>query len=78
MLVVARFLKPLAHSPANCVKCFCPMELLEPVKDRTWLAQATNALNQHWQKKNAAKQLHRPKLGAHLENQEAINKVNTP
>ena len=25
-------------------------------KDRTWLAKVTNALNQHWQNKNAAKQ----------------------
>jgi hypothetical protein len=31
-------------------------ELLEQVEDRTWLAKITNALNQHWQKRNAAKQ----------------------
>jgi hypothetical protein len=31
------------------------MELLEQVQDRTWLAKVTNALNQHWQKRNAAK-----------------------
>ncbi len=24
-------------------------------KDRAWLAKMTNALNQHWQRKNAAK-----------------------
>jgi hypothetical protein len=24
-------------------------------KDRTWLAKVTNALNQHWQMKNAAR-----------------------
>jgi hypothetical protein len=29
--------------------------LLEPVKDRPWLAKVTNALNQYWQRKNAAK-----------------------
>jgi hypothetical protein len=25
------------------------------MNDRTWVAKVTNALNQHWQKKNAAK-----------------------
>jgi hypothetical protein len=27
---------------------------MEQVKDRTWLAKVTYALNQHWQTKNAA------------------------
>jgi hypothetical protein len=31
------------------------LEVLELVKDRTWLAKVTNALNQHWQRKNTAK-----------------------
>jgi len=34
------------------------LELLELVKDRTWLARVTKALNQHWQNKNAAKKNH--------------------
>src|ERR1039457_6587648 len=55
ILVVARLLKPLGNPPANSVKFFAALELLELVKDRTWLAKVTNALNQHWQKKNAAK-----------------------
>jgi hypothetical protein len=29
--------------------------VLELAKERAWLAKATNAINQHWQKKNAAK-----------------------
>jgi hypothetical protein len=29
--------------------------LLEQVEDRTWRAKVTNALNQYWQRKNAAK-----------------------
>jgi hypothetical protein len=37
------------------VKYFAASELLEQVEDRTWLAKVTNALNQHWQKRNAAK-----------------------
>jgi len=55
ILVVARLLKPLGNPPPNSVKFFAASELLEQVKDRAWLAKVTNALNQHWQKKNAAK-----------------------
>lgn len=55
VLVAARLLKPLGNPPANSVKFFAALELLEQVKDRAWLAKVTNALNQHWQKKNAAK-----------------------
>jgi hypothetical protein len=55
ILVAARLLKPLGNPPANSVKFFATLELLELVKDRTWLAKVTNALNLHWQKRNAAK-----------------------
>jgi len=55
ILVAARLLKPLGNQPANSVKFFATLELLELVKDRTWLAKFTNALNQHWQRRNAAK-----------------------
>jgi hypothetical protein len=34
---------------------FAASELLEQMQDRTWLAKITNALNQHWQKRNANK-----------------------
>jgi hypothetical protein len=54
ILVAARLLKPLGNPPANSVKYFATLELLEQIEDRTWLAKVTNALNQHWQKKNAA------------------------
>ena len=54
-LVAARLLKPLGNPPPSSVKYFAALELLEQVKDRTWLAKVTNALNQHWQRKNAAK-----------------------
>jgi hypothetical protein len=56
ILVAAKLLKPLGNPPANSVKFFATVEVLEQVKDRTWLAKVTNALNQHWQRKNAAKQ----------------------
>ena len=55
ILVAARLLKPLGNPPANSVKFFATLEVLELVKDRAWLGKVTNALNQHWQKKNAAK-----------------------
>src|ERR1035437_1235548 len=58
ILVAARLLKPLGNPPPNSVKFFAASELLEQVKDRTWLAKVTNALNQHWQKRNAAKRKH--------------------
>lgn len=56
VLVVAKLLKPLGNPPANSVKFYCALEVLEHSKDRLWLARVTNALNQHWQKKNAMKQ----------------------
>src|SRR5450432_1366179 len=58
ILVAARLLKPLGNPPPNSVKFFAASELLEQVQDRTWLAKVTNALNQHWQKRNAAKRKH--------------------
>jgi len=55
ILVAARLLKPLGNPPPNSVKFFATLELLELIKDRAWLAKVTNALNQHWQSKNARK-----------------------
>jgi hypothetical protein len=55
ILVAARLLKPLGNPPSNSVKFFATAEVLELAKDRGWLSRMTNALNQHWQKKNAAK-----------------------
>ena len=55
VLVAARLLKPLGNPPPNSVKFFAAAEVVEQTKDRAWLAKVTNALNQHWQKKNAAK-----------------------
>ena len=55
VLVAARLLKPLGNPPPNSVKFFAALEVLEQANDRGWLAKMTNALNQHWQRKNAAK-----------------------
>jgi hypothetical protein len=43
------------YPPPHSVKFFAASELLEQVKDRTWLGKVTNTLNHHWQKRNAAK-----------------------
>jgi hypothetical protein len=51
ILVAAHLLKPQGSPPANSVKYIATLELLEPVKDRTWLAQVTHAINQYWQRK---------------------------
>jgi hypothetical protein len=59
ILVAARLLKPLGNPPPNSVKYFAALEVIEQGKDRAWLAKVTNALNQHWQKKNAAKRKQR-------------------
>ena len=53
ILMAARLLKPLGNPSPYNVKFFAVSELLEQVEDRVWLAKVTNALNQHWQKKNA-------------------------
>jgi hypothetical protein len=58
ILITARLLKPLGNPAANGIKFFAASELLEQVQDRAWLAKVTNALNQHWQKRNAAKKNH--------------------
>jgi hypothetical protein len=55
ILVAARLLKPLGNPLQSRVKYFAASESLEPVQDRAWLTKVTNALKQHWQKKNAAK-----------------------
>jgi hypothetical protein len=67
ILVAAKLVKPLGNPPANSVKFFATLELLEQVKDRAWLAKATNALNQHWQRKNREKKNRLPQSQIALE-----------
>ena len=45
----------MTHPVCQARHSVATLELLEQVQDRTWLAKVTNALNQHWQKKDAAK-----------------------
>ena|SRR5690242_2006761 len=53
VLIAAKLLKPLGNPPANGIKFFATVDVLELVKDRSWLARMTNTVCQHWQKKNA-------------------------
>jgi hypothetical protein len=47
----------LGLSTPNSVKFFATLELLEQARDRTWPAKITNAVSQHWQRKNAEKKI---------------------
>ena len=55
VLVAARLLKPLGNPAPNAIKFFATSELLELVKDKSWLVKVTNAVNAHWRQQNAAK-----------------------
>jgi len=54
-LVAAKLLKPLGNPPVNGIKFFATADLLEQVKDRSWLVRMSATIYQHWQKKNARK-----------------------
>jgi hypothetical protein len=54
-LVSSRLLKPLGNPPANGIKFFCTADILELMKDRSWLTKVTNTINQHWHRQNARK-----------------------
>lgn len=55
VLVAARLLKPLGNPPANGIKFFAAAKLLELSQDESWLSRATNAIHQHWHRKNRRK-----------------------
>lgn len=55
VLVAARLLKPLGTPQPNSVKYFAAVNVIEFIKDRSWLAKMTNAVSQHWRTKNQHK-----------------------
>jgi len=55
-------------------QAFAASELLELVKDRTRLVKITNALNQHWQKRNPVKKM-RPTNGSQNEHVAASSNI---
>lgn len=56
-LVAAKLLKPLGNPPANGIKYFATADLLEASKESQWMARMSSTIYQHWQKKNARKNL---------------------
>jgi hypothetical protein len=58
ILVAARLLKPLGNPAANGIKFFATADVLELLKDRSWLTKVTNTINQHWHRQNARKKCH--------------------
>lgn len=52
ILVASRLLKPLGNPAPNAIKFFATADLLELLKDRSWLAKMTSVIGQHWQRKN--------------------------
>jgi hypothetical protein len=57
ILVATRLLKPLGNPPVNGIKYFSASDVLELSNDRVWLTKATNAITQHWQKKNSIQKI---------------------
>ena len=55
VLVASRLLKPLGNPPANGIKYFATSDIVESIKDRTWLVRVTTTVHQHWHKKNQRK-----------------------
>ena len=53
VLVSTKLLKPIGNPPENGVKYFNTAEVLEVSRNPTWLARMTNAIHQHWHRKNA-------------------------
>jgi hypothetical protein len=58
ILVSSRLLKPLGNPAPNGIKFFATADILELVKDRSWLAKITNTVNQHWHRQNSRKKCH--------------------
>ena len=54
-LVAAKLLKPLGNPPANGIKFFATVDVLESAKDRNWLVRVSATIYQHWQRQNASK-----------------------
>lgn len=52
MLTAAGLLKPLGRPAPNSIKYFATVELDELRRDTQWLSKATDAVQNHWRKKN--------------------------
>ncbi|HWZ93924.1 MAG TPA: hypothetical protein VNW30_01915 [Opitutaceae bacterium] len=56
-LISSGLLKPLGNPQPNAIKFFSTEEVLELIKDRSWLAKVTNEISRHWHRKNARKKV---------------------
>ncbi len=74
ILVKAGILKPLGNPPPNALKYFAAQDILELCKDRVRLAKATNAIHQHWRRKNEPRQ-HRFGSGNNDAGQDPLSQV---
>lgn len=72
-LVNARLLKPLGNPSQNSIKFFATADVLELVKDRSWLNKMTNTIAQHWQHQNARKRAAALQSGGHELEPVAVN-----
>jgi hypothetical protein len=58
ILISSRLLKPLGNPTSNGLKFFSTVEVMEMGKDRAWLAKMTQAISQHWHKRNLHQKSH--------------------
>jgi hypothetical protein len=58
ILIASKLLKPLGNPAPNAIKFFATADILDLVKDRSWLAKITNIISQHWHKRNARQKQH--------------------
>ncbi len=54
-LMASRLLEPLGNPPTNRIKFFCTADMLESIKNRTWLTEVTNAIIQRTKDHNDRK-----------------------
>jgi hypothetical protein len=58
ILIASKLLKPLGNPAPNAIKFFATADILDLVKDRSWLAKITNIISQHWHKRNMRQKSH--------------------
>jgi len=58
ILISSKLLKPLGNPAPNAIKFFATADVLDLVKDRSWLAKITNIIGQHWHKRNVRQKSH--------------------
>jgi hypothetical protein len=59
-LIHSRPPKALGNPTPNGIKFFCMADILELLKDRSWLTKMTITINHHWQRQNARKNTCQP------------------